>query len=107
MQNSELLACPRCGGTLALLVEPGVLEFYCQNDHTFDIEGLVFVETTRARRLLQETLAFWVDRQESLLRTADTLRREGQPDVSVMYEKQLLVGAERIRTLRVALEKCG
>jgi hypothetical protein len=106
-QREGLVACPTCGGALALLVEPGALEFYCQNDHAFDVDTLISCEAARARALLAETLSFWTAHQASLVRDAEAAPADAPPALVASYERQTRVADERIRTLQRALEKCG
>jgi hypothetical protein len=106
-QREGLVSCPNCDGALALLVEPGALEFFCQNDHTFDVDTLISCEAARARALLAQTLAFWTAQHASLVREAEAAPAGAPPAFVASCERRTRVADERIRTLQRALEKCG
>src|SRR5262245_5677840 len=100
------LKCPKCAEALALIIEPEVLEFYCPNDHTFDLESLILSEASTARQLLREATVFWLAQEEELLREAEFTRMNA-PALLASFESRARVAAERVRTLQRAMEKCG
>lgn len=101
------MACPKCGDNLVLLVEPGALEFYCPNNHSYDVEALISTEVAAARRLLAQMMIFWMDHQDTLLREAEAVAKDASPAALRSYQRRALLASERIRTLQGALDKCG
>lgn len=97
--------CPECGDTLLLIVEPGILEFYCAKDHSFAIDELISREAEGIRAVLREALAFWVAYHAGLVKEAEAARTAHHAAILVSYERRLQVAAERLNTLRTALAK--
>lgn len=98
-------SCPQCGKPMGLLVEPGILEFYCVDDHPFEAERLLSDQAEAARRALRDALEFWEARAAELGRLAGEARADGQEQAVTTYEHRALVVRERIQVLRRTLAR--
>jgi hypothetical protein len=86
-------------------VEPGAAEFYCPSGHPIAVEKMLQEQSVAAQKSLREALALWEARHEEVTRLSGEARTDGQTATVALWERRLLVIAERLQAIHRALAK--
>lgn len=90
-----------------LLLEPGVLEFYCPSDHKIQFREVLLNEAKRTQDALRQALDYWEAQVDELTRETDAFRSSIDLGRRALWVRRYRVAVERVSTLRRALKKYG